>query len=436
MSEAGRIGRSDRCESASLPEGRALPRAAFSISNFMNTSPTPRLVSLDALRGFDMFWILGADALVLALGQLSPSAPVTFLAGQLEHKAWAGFGFYDLIFPLFVFIVGVSLVFSLGQHLARDGRRAVVTRILRRTVVLFLLGIFYNGGLAHAWPDVRIAGVLQRIALAYGATALLFVFCRPRTLMITAASLLIGYWALLTFVPIRAFQLDAAALAVRLGSGQPPMADVRAAFAATTEHVTGGTLPGLNLANHWDFQHLPGALYDTYYDPEGILSTLPAVATCLLGVFAGLLLRRTDVPAPAKARWLAVGGVVAIVLGWAWGWEFPVIKKLWTSSYVLVAGGWSAVLLGAFYYVIDVREWRRWCEPFVWIGMNPITLYLATSVIGFHQIASRLVGGSIELWLNQHVVTGAGEIVVTLLSLGLVLALARFLYRRKIFLRV
>lgn len=404
--------------------------------------PSPRLVSLDALRGFDMFWILGADALVLALGAMSLSPTLQALARQLEHRDWAGLAFYDLIFPLFVFIVGVSMVFSLPALVGREGRAGAVKRILRRTLLLFLFGIFYNGGLSQPWPEVRLVGVLQRIAFAYAAAGLLFVFFKPRTLALVAGLILAGYWALLTFVPIRDVQLDRHALAARLpeaprdAAGFPDDAQVRQLFERTTDRVTGRFEPGLNVADHVDYLYLPGARYDRYYDPEGLLSTLPSVATCLLGVFAGLLLRRTDVGGHAKALTLAFAGATALALGWLWGVQFPVIKKLWTSSYVLVAGGWSLVLLAGFYYLVDVRQWRRWCQPFVWIGMNPITLYLLSAVVGFHEIASRVVGGSVRAWFDAHVATGFGGVVVTLVSLALIVALAGFLYRRKIFLRV
>jgi predicted acyltransferase len=410
--------------------------------NVSATSPSTRLLSLDALRGFDMFWILGADALVMALGETNQSAPVRFLVGQLEHKEWEGFAFYDLIFPLFVFIVGVSLVFSLTSVLARDTRGTAVKRILRRAALLFLLGIFYNGGLTHAWPEVRLVGVLQRIALAYAAAGILFCYCKPRALAAITAALLLGYWALLALVPIRDIALDRTALVARLpgtpvdAKGFPDEAKVRAVFEQTTQRVKGHYEAGLNVPNHVDYVYLPGGRYDHYYDPEGIVSTLPAIATCLLGVFAGLVLRRGDLPAVVKLQRLLLAGVVLLVAGWLWDYEFPVIKKLWTSSYVLVAGGWSFLLLAAFYYAIDIRQWRRWCQPFVWIGMNPITLYLLSSIVSFHAIASRLVGGSVAQALNARVAPGAGAILVAAVSLAVVFGVARFLYMRKIFLRV
>ena len=395
-----------------------------------------RLVSLDALRGFDMFWILGADALVQALGEVNGSPVARFFAGQLDHRTWAGFTFYDLIFPLFVFIAGVSLVYSLTRQIAQHGRAAAAKRVFIRGTLLFVIGIFYSGGFTNPWPDMRLLGVLQRIALAYTGAGLLFCFLKPRALAAVGATLLVGYWALLTFVPIRDLQLDKAALAAQLGTPKPTPAQVQIAFDATSARGAGHYEPGYNLTNHLDFQHLPGRKYDTYYDPEGLLSTLPAIATCLLGVFAGLLLRRTDFDDARKLRTLLIAGVVAVALGWLWHLQFPVVKKLWTSSFVLVAGGYSLLLIGAFYYVVDMRQWRGWCQPFIWIGMNPITLYISSNVIGYRRQAARFVGGDIKTWLDGHLGAGAGQGMLAIVGLALMFVLARFLYRRQIFLRV
>src|SRR6266404_1457212 len=150
------------------------------------TAATPvagqRLMSVDALRGFDMFWIIGAGALVSALNKMSQVAPVRFLGYQLEHADWQGFRFYDLIFPLFVFLVGVSIVFSLGKLLQREGRTEALKRVGRRTILLFIIALLYSGGFTTPWPDMRLLGVLNRIALAYGFAGLLFCFFKPRAL--------------------------------------------------------------------------------------------------------------------------------------------------------------------------------------------------------------------------------------------------------------
>lgn len=384
-----------------------------------------------------MACILGLDALFHALGRTWDIAPLRFLARQFDHKAWAGFAFYDLIFPLFIFVVGVSSVFSLSRIIEEQGRAAAIKRVLWRGALLFLIGLFYSGGLTNRWPDIRLLGVLPRIALAYTGGALLFCFLKPRALAATTAALLAGYWALMTFAPIRDIQLDNRALAARLGTAKPTLEQVQAAYAATTTTVTGRFEPGLNVANHFDFDHLPGRKWDVYWDPEGILSTFPAVATSLLGIFAGLLLRRTDRTPMQKLAWLAAAGVAALAVGWLWHLQFPVVKKIWTSSFVLVAGGWSLLLLAGFYWVVDIRLWRGWCRPFIWIGMNAITLYVASNLLGgFRRVAQRLVGGDVKAFLDGSAAAGAGDVLIALTGFGLVLCLAWFLHARKIFLRV
>ncbi len=417
---------------ASLPAGVA---AGAPVAAQQGSRPA-RVVSVDALRGFDMFWILGADELVHALAAWTGLAPVRFLAEQLDHKAWAGFAFYDLIFPLFVFIVGVSSVFSLSRLIERGGRQEAVRRVLVRGLLLFVLGVFYNGGLTNPWPDVRVLGVLPRIAIVYTVAGLLFCYLKPRALAATGIALLVGYWALMTFVPIRDIALDREAMAAQFGTDRPPLAQVRELYEATTTRVTGAFDPGRNLANHLDFEYPPGRMYDLYWDPEGWLSTLPAIVTGLLGIFAGLLLRRTDLDDRAKLRQLLIAGVTCLALGWLWHLQFPVVKKIWTSSYVLVAGGWSFLLLGGFYYVIEMRRQRRWAEPFIWIGMNAITLYLIHGVVSLHRIAQRMAGGDVKAWLDEVASAGAGEVLLAAVALLLMLVLARFLYRRQIFLRL
>src|ERR1039457_2696008 len=173
-----------------------------------NTTAAPlpdsqRLMSLDALRGFDMFWILGPDSFVYALHATSQNKATTFLATQLDHAEWAGFHFYDLIFPLFVFMMGVSTVFSLTKIIEREGRPAAVKRVLRRGILLFVIGLIYSGGFTNPWPDMRLMGVLNRIALCYTFGGLLFIAFRTRALMVAAVALLLGYWALLAQTPMR-----------------------------------------------------------------------------------------------------------------------------------------------------------------------------------------------------------------------------------------
>ncbi len=435
----------------------------------MNMSATPspsstptsgasssRLLSLDALRGFDMFWIIGAEGLVKGLDRMSDNAVTKFVAAQLTHVEWAGFHFYDLIFPLFVFIAGVSSVWSLTKETELHGRAGAAWRVIRRGFLLILFGLFYSGGFSAEWPNIRVLGVLQRIGLAYMGAGLVFLFFGPRVRVAVCVGLLTGYWAMMTFVPIRNIPLDNTALAkLAADAGDaasaslfkadsnpsiikdgPAWAAANKMFDSTTERVQGKFEKGLNLSNHTDFKYLPGKRYDNYYDPEGLLSTIPAIGTCLLGIFAGMLLRNTTFCDRRKLVYLLSFGLGGVLLGFAWGGQFPVVKKLWTSSFVLVAGGFSAILLGTFYWAVEVMKWRGWCQPFVWIGMNSITVYVANNVIGFRKLAERVVGGDVRMAFETHVAKGAGDLLIACTGLGFGVLLCWFLHRKKIYLRL
>ena len=351
-----------------------------------------------------MMWIMGGDAVANGLGQMNGGRAFRAFAAQFEHVDWAGYHFYDLIFPLFVFMIGVSITFSLGRMVAAEGRASAVRRVLRRTLLLYVLGLFYYGGLDGAVSHIRLMGVLQRLALCYGAAGLLYIFFRPRVLVAAFVALLVGYWALLRFVPVPVW-----------GAGD---------FAE-----------GHNLTNWIDQRYLPWRKWDGDHDPEGILSTFPAIASCLLGVFSGLLLRDPARTENRNAALIAGLGAASLVLGLLWSLEFPIIKKIWTSSFVLVAGGWSMIFLSLFYTVIDIWKVSRWSTPFVWIGTNALAIYVISEISDFGKLASRFVGGDVGAWLDAHW-TGSSGLMTGLVSVLLCMALGRFLYRRKLFLRL
>jgi len=348
-----------------------------------------------------MFWIVGAEALVEGLRKVSDNHLMQGLAGQLEHAAWTGFHFEDLIFPMFVFIVGVSLVFSLGRKLEQEGRMGAAGRIARRASLMYLLGLFYYGGFATPFESIRLLGVLQRIALAYLFAGLIFCYFNRRGQVIWCVGLLLGYWLVMSFVPVPG-------------------------------GTAGNFAEGQNLANWVDKQYLPLRKWDGDHDPEGLLSTLPAIANCLLGVFAGLWLRDSKRSDWTKVMYLAAAGVALVALGWLWNFQFPVIKKIWTSSFVLVACGYSSLLLAAFYLIIDTWGWRGWAQPFVWIGMNPITIYMIHNLVDVEKIARRFAGGDLnKLYFGRY-----GDLVLALVGLAIMFGIARFMYQRKIFLRL
>jgi predicted acyltransferase len=392
-------------------------------------------MSVDALRGFDMLWIVGAGTIVTALEQMKANPLTNLLATQLKHVEWVGFRFYDLIFPLFLFIVGVSLVFSLDKALALGGRTQVLWRVFRRGLLLFAAGVFYYGGVTKPWPEVQLGGVLHRIAACYVFAALIYSFVRsPRGLVLVCATLLVSFWALVTFVPVPDFKLEPPVvdeIAQRIGSNSP--ADITASVPG---RVTGSYDEGRNLVNHLDFLYLPGKKAQRYYINEGLLSTLPAIALPLFGVLAGLLFKNGTVEPRRKIAWLVGAGICCIALGLLWSMSFPLIKRIWTSSFVLVAGGCSSLLMALFYWLVDVRQWRKWCQPLVWIGCNALTIYLASSIVGFQALAARFTGGDVRQIFDTYVANGCGGLVTACTGLLLVILFARFLYQRQIFLRL
>jgi predicted acyltransferase len=325
-----------------------------------------RIASIDALRGFDMFWITGGEGIIHSLYRVFPNPVTDTLHQQFRHVRWEGFHFYDLIFPLFLFIVGVVLPFSLTRRLERGANRGeLYGHLVRRLLLLFLLGLVYEGLLDFNFHDLRIAGVLQRIAICYFIAALIVMNTSIRNQAIAAAAILVGYWIILLVIPVP-------------GVG------------------AGVLTPDGNLAGYLDRRLLPQPFCCYHFgDNEGILSTIPAVATTLLGALAGHWLRSSQSSA-RKVRGLALAGVACVAVGYVWGLAFPIIKNLWTSTFVLVAGGWSLLLLAGFYWVIDVRGYKRWAYFFTVIGMNAITIYVAERLFRFRIITNIFVHGFID----------------------------------------
>jgi predicted acyltransferase len=358
-----------------------------------------RIVSIDALRGFDMFWIMGADSFFTSALALSAAPWAATLRAQLEHTEWHGFTFYDLIFPLFLFVAGVSVPIAFEKRLSRGESRAALARhVVVRTAKLFFFGLLVNGLLDLNFPEMRWPGVLQRIALCYCAASFAVIFFSRRAQAVLAAAVLVGYWVLLLVVPVP-------------GAG---------AYALTPEG---------NLAGYLDRLLVPGRFCCyPFGDNEGLLSTVPAVGTTLLGVMASYWIRSSRQPR-AKVIGLGAAGVASLVAALAWHPWFPINKLLWTSSYVLFAGGWSLLLLALFYWIIDVRGWRAWAFPFVVIGMNPITIYLAQALFDFGVVAAIFTHGFIR-HLGPY--EFAFQALTVLVTKWLFLY---FLYRQRIFLK-
>ncbi|HEV2380386.1 MAG TPA: DUF5009 domain-containing protein [Terriglobia bacterium] len=359
-----------------------------------------RIASIDALRGFDMLWISGGDELIHSLHSAHPTPFTAALSTQFEHVAWAGFHFYDLIFPLFVFVVGLVLPFSLTRRLEEGcDRRQLYLHAVRRLGILLLFGLLYNGLLDFNFHQLRLSGVLQRIAIAYFCATLLTMNLKLRGQVIATAAILVIYWAIMALVPVPGFG-------------------------------AGGYTPQGSLAAYIDQRFLPRPFCCyTFGDNEGLISMFPAVATCMMGVLAGHWLRSDRSP-NRKATGLALAGVASLAVALLWNLDFPIIKNIWSSSFVLFAGGWSLLLLALLYWVIDVGGYQRWALFFIVIGANSIAVYLAHRFFDFRILGDIFIHGLFPyMGAWRPFIRDAAGIAVSW-------CLFMYLYRRRIFLRI
>lgn len=376
---------------------------------------TQRLISLDALRGFDMFWIISGEGLIHALAKATNWPAFLWMSAQLHHTEWNGITFYDMIFPLFLFIAGVSMPYSMHRKITDAGcehayqlssskKREIYLGMLRRALILVFLGVVVNGLFKfNGVENTRFASVLGRIGLAWFFAGIIYLNFNLKGQIFWFAGLLLGYWAAMMLIPVPGY-----------GAGVL-------------------TMEG-SLESYIDRLLLPGRLHDRIHDPEGILSTIPAIGTALLGVFAGQFLKSTD------ERWsmlkkgllLLVAGLALIALGSLWDLNFPINKRLWTSSFVLYVGGFSLLFLAVFYLIIDVAGYRKWAFPFVLIGSNSILIYMAAEgMVDLWHTANYIFGGAI-----QYATPNWQPVFVALSVIVVQLTLLYFLYRNKLFLKI
>lgn len=351
-----------------------------------------------------MFWIMGGGGIFIGLASLTGWPVLEWWAEQLEHVSWNGFHFWDMIFPLFLFIAGISFPFSLAKRIAaNESRRSIYKHIVSRGLILVLLGIIYNNGVRFIFADLRYGSVLGRIGMAWMLGALIFLNTKLTFRIIWFWALLIGYWLIMLFFHPHV-------------QGSPDVFSREG-----------------NLASYIDRLLLPGKLYLGDHDPEGILSTIPAISTALLGMLTGeFLMSKIHINKPLKRILILVlAGAVLILLGTLWNYVFPINKNLWSSSFVCYAGGLSLLLFTFFHLIIDVWNYKKWAFFFVVIGMNPITIYLAQSIINFESTSNFIFGGAISLFpqnwspfLNAAAITSVGWLFLYIL------------YRKKIFLKV
>ena len=367
-----------------------------------------RLLSLDAFRGLTV------------AGMILVNNPGTWSAiySPLAHAEWHGWTPTDLIFPFFLFIVGVSITLALSRRAEAAGpKRDLYLKIMRRALIIFALGMVLAGFPFFELSTIRIPGVLQRIAVCYLVASLIFLKTNWRTQAIITVALLVVYWALMTLIPIP-------------GYGPGDLASKEWNLAAYIDRAVFGP-------HVWKQAKV--------YDPEGLLSTLPAIATTLTGVLTGhwLRSRASDME---KVAGMFVAGAACIFLGWAWGFWFPINKALWTSSYVLLTTGLGLQLLAVCYWLIDIKGRRRWALPFVIFGVNALAVFFLTGIaarlLGLIKFA---VGGGRELSLHQHIFDNLFASWASPINASLMFAvcfvlvwlgLMAVLYRRGIFIKV
>jgi predicted acyltransferase len=377
-------------------------------SDDFDSAPT-RLYSLDALRGFDMFWIIGGEEIFHSMAHITNSPFWNFLSLQFTHPDWNGFHIYDLIFPLFLFMAGVSTPFSVGRELEKGkSREQLLWRVIKRTFILILLGLFVNNGLKiQPIADIRFPSVLGRIGIAYMFANIIYLYAKERAQVFWFCFFIIGYYLLLKFTSAPGFH-------------------------------PGDLSPQGNFASYVDRTILPGKLYVPYpnssismHDPEGLFSTIPAISTGILGIMAGTLLKNKALSSNVKVLRLAIAGIIFLIIAQIWNLDFPINKNLWSSSFVMQVGGLSLLLMSLFYYVIDVLGYKKWAFVFKVIGMNSILIYISSHFIKWPYANQTLFGWAAQLIGDPY------NLLVGAITFVLVKWLfLYFLYRKKTFLRV
>ncbi len=372
-----------------------------------STNKKIRLASLDALRGFDMLWLLGAEGLFAALFTATDWPVFELLSQQFEHSQWHGFTFFDLIFPLFIFLSGVSLGLANKNliQLPFIDRKPIYKQSIKRFFILCLLGVLYNHGRGKGIPlefnQVRFASVLMRIAFAWFFCAMIIWHFKLKIQIVIATVILFAYWLLQSFIP-----------------------------------TPNGYIGELTLEHSWntwvDQVLLPGHIYQNLpLDPEGLLSQLPAVVNALAGAFAGRLLLDSQQSANQKSIKLLISGIVACCVAYLWSFVLPLNKTLWTSSFALLTIGYSVILLGLFYYLFDILKWKPLSYFFAVIGANSILLYILTSLFNWQYLSD-----SIFAHLISHLNTDIQALLSIIILVLMQWFLAQRLYTHRIFIHV
>ncbi|TNF39196.1 MAG: DUF5009 domain-containing protein [Cytophagales bacterium] len=365
--------------------------------------PSNRLVSIDALRGFDMLMICGADVFFRSFEGKTSWAWVDALALQFEHPEWIGFTFYDFIFPLFLFVSGVSIPFSLGKAKAENmPKKEIYRKAFWRMLILIGLGMLDKNAPFpfFDWEQIRLGSVLGRIGIAGFVTVFLFLNFNTQKRLIIAGSVLLLYYAAIFLIPVPGF-----------GAGNLSFEG--------------------NLVGWFDRTFLPGRLLQGQFDELGILTTFPAICLTIFGAHAGEILRKSSISENQKLKELLLTGLIFIAIALIWNLHFPIFKRMWTSSFIMLTSGMAFLSLGLFYGIIDILKIRKWSFFFVVIGMNSLTIYMIYRFVNF-RYTSRLLFEGLYRPLGENWM----PVMESLGALALVWLFLYFLYRKKIFFKV
>ena len=376
----------------------------MAISEIIPGTSKIRLHSLDALRGFDMFWIIGGGELLQVLARCFPNRGFQILAEQMEHVPWAGFHFYDLVFPLFMFISGATIPIAILTRLeSRVPRKDLILKVARRMVLLVILGIIFNGTLRDGFGNARYASVLGQIGIAYFIASMILIHTHSlRSRLLWLAGILTGYAAIQLLVPVPG-----------IGAG-----------VLTPEGC---------INSYIDRNFLPGRMGQGKFDALGLMCILSASAVTLMGSFAGQILIKNDMDTRKKIILMISTGTGLILLSLVINPFYPVIKNCWTSTYNLLTGGISFILVALFFLVIDVWGFKKWSVFFQVIGLNSILIYLIATgnLVDVGHTTRSILG-----WLLKSLPENAADLLLVTGNIILCWLLLYFMYRKRIFVKI
>lgn len=378
----------------------------------MENQQPQRLESLDVLRGFDLFMLVGLETAIHQLASTVDTPSFHSFIWCFTHVDWEGFSPWDLVMPLFMFMSGITIPFALSRYKHTNNQTSVYRRILKRVILLWIFGMMCQGNLLGLDPN-RIyfySNTLQAIAMGYLIASLLYLHTRIRTQIIVAAGLLLGFWGAMEWITVQGYG----------GGNYTPDGNLAELI---DREVLGRFRDGASMMNG-------EVVFADWYRYTWILSSLNFGVTVLTGTFAGYILKDKEWMPKRKLTYLLAIGAAMVAIGWIWGIWHPVIKKLWTSSMTLVSSGYCFLLMALFYYLIDYKGWKKYSGWLKVYGMNSIVAYMLTMCVNFSCIGHSLLHG-LQPYMGEYY-----SVVLTLSNVGIIYFILWELYKRKLFLRV